>query len=239
MNRHHLHISTLVRRASSAPRTAPRARRAARRPCDRPRIHPTNSFRAFSSRARASSWRDDADGAPANDAIAASTADEASSDEDDGVEGRRAANGTATTANATPGGRFPGLLGFPGILNLPRGAVSRWDSKPSALRDLARDQVPRHVAIIMDGNSRWAERRRLPRTIGHERGVNALRGVVKCCVAWGISTLTVFAFSQENWGRNQAEIEELMALVETAMREELPLLVKDCLLYTSPSPRDS
>jgi undecaprenyl diphosphate synthase len=213
--------------ASSAPRTAPRARRAARRPCDRPRIHPTNSFRAFSSRARASSWRDDADGAPANDAIAASTADEASSDEDDGVEGRRAANGTATTANATPGGRFPGLLGFPGILNLPRGAVSRWDSKPSALRDLARDQVPRHVAIIMDGNSRWAERRRLPRTIGHERGVNALRGVVKCCVAWGISTLTVFAFSQENWGRNQAEIEELMALVETAMREELPLLVKE------------
>jgi len=119
------------------------------------------------------------------------------------------------------------LLGFPGILSLPRGAVSRWDSKPSALRDLARDQVPRHVAIIMDGNSRWAERRRLPRTIGHERGVNALRGVVKCCVAWGISTLTVFAFSQENWGRNQAEIEELMALVETAMREELPLLVKE------------
>ena len=87
--------------------------------------------------------------------------------------------------------------------------------------------MPRHVAVIMDGNSRWAERRRLPRTIGHERGVNALRGVVKCCVSWGVRTLTVFAFSQENWGRNQMEVEELMALVETTMRDELPLLVKE------------
>ena len=77
--------------------------------------------------------------------------------------------------------------------------------------------MPIHVAVILDGNSRWAERRRLPRTIGHERGVNALRGAVKCCASWGVRTLTVFAFSEETWGRNQMEVEELMALVETTM----------------------
>ena len=122
---------------------------------------------------------------------------------------------------------FPSLFGFSGLFGVPRGAVSRWDSKPTPLRGLTEEQVPRHVAVIMDGNSRWAERRRLPRTIGHERGVNALRGAVKCCASWGVRTLTVFAFSEENWGRNQMEVEELMALVETTMRDELPLLVKE------------
>ena len=87
--------------------------------------------------------------------------------------------------------------------------------------------MPKHIAIIMDGNSRWAEKRRLPRTIGHERGVNALRQVVRCCGAWGVRTLTVFAFSHENWGRNASEVDELMALLETAMRDELPLLVEE------------
>ena len=122
---------------------------------------------------------------------------------------------------------FPSLFGFSGLFGVPRGAVSRWDSKPTPLRGLTEEQVPRHVAVIMDGNSRWAERRRLPRTIGHERGVNALRGAVKCCASWGVRTLTGFAFSEENWGRNQMEVEELMALVETTMRDELPLLVKE------------
>lgn len=143
---------------------------------------------------------------------------------------------SASASTSTPGRdgdddawtrEFPSLFGFSDLFGVPRGAISRWDSKPTPLRGLSEEQVPRHVAVIMDGNSRWAERRRLPRTIGHERGVNALRGVVKCCVSWGVRTLTVFAFSQENWGRNQMEVEELMALVETTMRDELPLLVKE------------
>ena len=124
-----------------------------------------------------------------------------------------------------PSGGFPGLLD--GFRAIPRGAHSRWNSPPTPLRELDETQVPKHIAIIMDGNSRWAEKRRLPRTIGHERGVNALRQVVRCCGAWGVRTLTVFAFSHENWGRNASEVDELMALLETAMRDELPLLVEE------------
>jgi len=124
-----------------------------------------------------------------------------------------------------PSGGFPGLLD--GFRAIPRGAHSRWNSPPTPLRELDETQVPKHIAIIMDGNARWAEKRRLPRTIGHERGVNALRQVVRCCGAWGVRTLTVFAFSHENWGRNASEVDELMALLETAMRDELPLLVEE------------
>jgi len=135
---------------------------------------------------------------------------------------------SATASDATgwwPSGGFPGLLD--GFRAIPRGASSRWNSPPTPLRELDETQVPKHIAIIMDGNARWAEKRRLPRTIGHERGVNALKQVVRCCGAWGVRTLTVFAFSHENWGRNASEVDELMTLLETAMRDELPLLVEE------------
>ena len=67
--------------------------------------------------------------------------------------------------------------------------------------DLKRDRLPRHVAVIMDGNGRWAKRQGLPRLIGHQRGVDSLKDILRCCKDWGIGALTAYAFSTENWGR--------------------------------------
>jgi undecaprenyl diphosphate synthase len=78
----------------------------------------------------------------------------------------------------------------------------------------------RHVAIIMDGNGRWAARRGLPRLEGHRRGVEALRGVVEGCADHGVSTLTLFAFSTENWRRPADEVDGLMSLFRRYLRRE-------------------
>lgn len=67
--------------------------------------------------------------------------------------------------------------------------------------DLDRDRLPRHVAVIMDGNGRWAKQRNLPRIMGHQRGVDTLKDLLRCCKDWGIEALTAYAFSTENWGR--------------------------------------
>jgi undecaprenyl diphosphate synthase len=72
--------------------------------------------------------------------------------------------------------------------------------------------VPRHVAIIMDGNGRWAKKRFLPRVAGHRRGVEAVREIVKACIERGVEYLTLFAFSSENWRRPQEEVTVLMQL---------------------------
>src|SRR5687768_966674 len=80
---------------------------------------------------------------------------------------------------------------------------------------------PRHVAIIMDGNGRWAATRGLPRAEGHRRGVEALRRTVRAAGELGIGTLTVFSFSSENWSRPQAEVRELMGLLRRFIRNDL------------------
>ncbi|MDR2000167.1 MAG: di-trans,poly-cis-decaprenylcistransferase [Zoogloeaceae bacterium] len=85
-------------------------------------------------------------------------------------------------------------------------------------------QVPRHVAIIMDGNGRWARRRFLPRVAGHKRGVEVLRRVIKTCIEHGIEYLTVFAFSSENWRRPPEEVSFLMNLFVSALSEEVARL---------------
>ncbi|MES3021365.1 MAG: polyprenyl diphosphate synthase [Pseudomonadota bacterium] len=82
-------------------------------------------------------------------------------------------------------------------------------------------RVPRHVAIIMDGNGRWATRRFLPRVAGHVKGVEAVRGCVEACVERGIEYLTLFAFSSENWRRPEAEVSLLMRLFVTALEREV------------------
>ncbi len=82
----------------------------------------------------------------------------------------------------------------------------------------------RHVAIVMDGNGRWAKQRRLPRHAGHRAGVKAARRTVEACVALGIRTLTLFAFSSENWGRPTAEVQQLMALFIDALNQQVPEL---------------
>lgn len=86
--------------------------------------------------------------------------------------------------------------------------------------------IPRHVAIVMDGNGRWAQRRFLPRTSGHKFGVDALRGVVRHAVERGIGHLTVFAFSSENWRRPADEVRTLMELFVQALRRESRELAK-------------
>lgn len=87
--------------------------------------------------------------------------------------------------------------------------------------DLDQDRLPRHIAVIMDGNGRWAQRRGKPRIIGHQRGVDTLKELLRCCQDWGIPALTVYAFSTENWGRPLEEVEFLMTLFERVLRREI------------------
>jgi len=87
--------------------------------------------------------------------------------------------------------------------------------------------MPQHVAIVMDGNGRWASKRFLPRIAGHQQGVVALRRCVKACVERGIGVLTVFAFSSENWSRPAEEVSGLMELLVRAVASEVPELQKN------------
>jgi undecaprenyl diphosphate synthase len=85
-------------------------------------------------------------------------------------------------------------------------------------------QVPHHVAIVMDGNGRWATKRFLPRIAGHKQGVDSLSRCVKACLERGIAVLTVFAFSSENWNRPSEEVSGLMDLLVFALAKEVPAL---------------
>jgi undecaprenyl diphosphate synthase len=87
--------------------------------------------------------------------------------------------------------------------------------------------APQHIAIVMDGNGRWATQRFLPRVAGHKQGVDALRRCAKACAARGVAVLTVFAFSSENWNRPSEEVSGLMELVVMALSRELPQLLGD------------
>ena len=87
--------------------------------------------------------------------------------------------------------------------------------------------VPHHIAIVMDGNGRWATRRFLPRVAGHKQGVESLRRCVKACVDRGVGVLTVFAFSSENWNRPVEEVTGLMELMVGALGREVPKLRED------------
>jgi undecaprenyl diphosphate synthase len=87
--------------------------------------------------------------------------------------------------------------------------------------------VPHHIAIVMDGNGRWATRRLLPRVAGHKKGVDALRHCVRHCAERGVKVLTVFAFSSENWNRPAEEVSGLMELLAGALAREVPQLQAD------------
>lgn len=84
--------------------------------------------------------------------------------------------------------------------------------------------VPHHIAIVMDGNGRWATKRFLPRVAGHKKGVDALRACVRHCGDVGVKVLTVFAFSSENWNRPPEEVSGLMDLLAAALTREVPKL---------------
>ena len=88
-------------------------------------------------------------------------------------------------------------------------------------------QVPTHVAIIMDGNGRWALARGLPRLVGHRAGTENLRRIITACVEFGVKYLTIYAFSTENWGRPREEVEGLMNILEDVIDRELAELNKE------------
>jgi len=87
--------------------------------------------------------------------------------------------------------------------------------------------LPHHIAIVMDGNGRWAKRRFLPRLAGHKQGVDSLRRCAKACAERGVKVLTVFAFSSENWNRPTDEVDGLMNLLAGALAKEVPSLARD------------
>ena len=93
-----------------------------------------------------------------------------------------------------------------------------WQSLPA---DVSPQRLPNHVVVIMDGNGRWAKNRGWPRFVGHQRGVDALKDLLRCCRDWGVRALTAYAFSSENWGRPQEEVNFLMTLFERVLRQEL------------------
>ncbi len=98
-------------------------------------------------------------------------------------------------------------------------------TQPSSTRGIPEHSgIPRHVAIIMDGNGRWARQRHLPRIAGHRRGVEAVRATVSACAERGIKYLTLFAFSSENWRRPAEEVALLMQLFQAALSSEVEKL---------------
>ena len=93
--------------------------------------------------------------------------------------------------------------------------------------ELDQQRLPAHVAVIMDGNGRWAESRGLPRVMGHRAGVEALKSTLRLCSDWGIGALTAYAFSTENWSRPGDEVNFLMALFDRVLQKELRSLEQE------------
>ena len=93
--------------------------------------------------------------------------------------------------------------------------------------DMDQKRIPRHIAIIMDGNGRWAKERGLERVQGHIQGVESVRKVVRAAASYGVEYLTIYAFSTENWGRPSKEVEALMKLLCECTHDETPTLLAE------------
>ena len=98
---------------------------------------------------------------------------------------------------------------------------------PTLIEQIDKSRLPKHIAIIMDGNGRWAEEQGQERVYGHFHGVESVRNIVEGCAELGIGYLTLYAFSTENWDRPQQEVSGLMALLADTVRKEVPLLNKN------------
>ncbi len=99
------------------------------------------------------------------------------------------------------------------------------------MQELDREKLPRHLAIIMDGNGRWAQERMLKRIIGHQKGVETVRSIVEESSMLGIQYLTLFAFSSENWLRPKSEVKSLMSLLKKYISMETPRMMKNNILF--------
>jgi undecaprenyl diphosphate synthase len=99
--------------------------------------------------------------------------------------------------------------------------MAKTDSLIELPADLDQLKLPQHVAVIMDGNGRWGKKQGLARVVGHRKGVDTLKDLLRCCRDWGIPALTAYAFSTENWGRPSEEVDFLMTLFEQMLQREL------------------
>jgi undecaprenyl diphosphate synthase len=111
------------------------------------------------------------------------------------------------------------------------GIVEPGSRDEQLLRQIDFTRLPRHVAIIMDGNGRWAKKRLLPRVAGHRAGVEAVRATVDVCARLGIEVLTLYAFSVENWKRPPFEIEALMTFLKEYLRKELDTIHRENIRF--------
>ena len=109
-------------------------------------------------------------------------------------------------------------------MKIPDSIKPSGDEEERLLADLDAQRLPQHIAVIMDGNGRWAQRRHLPRIAGHRAGVQSARTVIETCARLNIPALTLYAFSMENWRRPKAEIDFLMRLLREYLRKELPVI---------------
>src|SRR5438034_4756540 len=118
---------------------------------------------------------------------------------------------------------------------MPLEQLLAWMPPGSPDESLARqvnfEQLPAHVAIIMDGNGRWAAQRHLPRVEGHRAGIDSVRDVVETSARLGFDVLTLYAFSMENWKRPRAEVNTLMTLLKRYLRLELGTLLKNNIRF--------
>jgi len=101
------------------------------------------------------------------------------------------------------------------------------NKKMSLNTTIDKDNLPKHLAIIMDGNGRWAKQKGFLRAFGHENGTKSVRTTVECCAKLGIENLTLYAFSTENWNRPKLEVETLMKLLISSLKKELDTLQKN------------
>src|SRR6185437_16208300 len=100
-------------------------------------------------------------------------------------------------------------------------------------RAIDSSRIPAHIAIIMDGNGRWARQRNLPRVAGHKEGVPAVRTTVETCAQMGVGALTLYAFSVENWKRPRVEIDTLWRLLRVYLRAELALMMRNDIRFAA------
>src|SRR3954466_9880454 len=116
-------------------------------------------------------------------------------------------------------------------LDQPLAWIPAGASHTALAREVNFEQLPAHVAIIMDGNGRWAAQRHLPRVEGHRAGIESVRDVVETSARLGIEVLTLYAFSIENWKRPRTEVNTLMTLLKRYLRLELETLLRNNIRF--------
>ena len=119
----------------------------------------------------------------------------------------------------------------PGTYDFPRNMVKPGSREEQLLAQLDAERMPRHVAIIMDGNGRWAKKRMLPRVMGHREGVKSVRAMVESCARLDVEVLTIYAFSTENWNRPEKEVKALMDMLSEFLRKEVGVLQKNGITF--------